>query len=175
MLVLGWIIIYGLFQNLPENTKEWITRGLDATSTLVTTGEKTGVYSVIMGTNFVFPKNVFWGVGADREELYGIGIESGYVNCLWRYGVVGTMLLFIGVINMFRQTIKMTNGKNEKIIIFTFEVIFFVYLIKLFSIYNNGANIMVMGLPIVYANLSHMREYNILDMQSIIYNDKGYK
>lgn len=168
MLILGGIIIYGLFQNLPENTKEWITRGMDDTSTLVTTGEKTGVYSVIMGTNFAFPENVFWGVGADREQLYGRGIESGYVNCLWCYGVVGTVLLFVGFINMFRQTIKMTNGKNEKIIIFIFEVIFFVYLIKLFSLYNTGANIMVMGLPIIYANLSYMRRYNILDTQNII-------
>lgn len=149
LLIIAFALIS--YSQLPEATKSWISVGFDSTVKLLKTGEKVGVYSVILQDNFIFPDNILFGAGGDPMDMANLsrGIESGYIQCIWRYGLIGTMLLFIGYINLYIMAYKSSNENFKRCISLSFMAIFFIYLIKLFSIYNTGANIMIMGLPVI--------------------------
>lgn len=150
VILLGILIIPFLWKTIPEITRSWIVVGLESTIQLFTTGEKTGVYSAILQDNYIMPNDIVYGVGADREQLYGIGIESGYINCLWKYGIVGSFLLLAAYTWVFISLIHDVKEKNRKAIIIAFYIIFLVYLVKLFSLYNIGAATVLLGVPFIF-------------------------
>lgn len=160
-ILLTFVIAVILYSKIPDATKSWISIGFDSTTKLLKTGEKVGVYSVILQDNFIFPDNLLFGAGGDPMDMANLsrGIESGYIQCIWRYGLIGTVLLFLGYINLFIMAYKNSNGNVKKCISLSFMVIFFIYLIKLFSLYNTGANIMIIGLPIIII-LERDKKYN---------------
>lgn len=142
------LIIPRLYQLLPSMTREWLRVGFEATIKLFTTGEKTSAYTKILEQNFIFPDNLIFGKAADPFDIIHIGIESGYINCLWRFGLIGTVLLLGGYLLFFWKIFFALKNDFSKSIILACLAVFFVYLIKLFSIYNTGASIILIGLPV---------------------------
>ena len=136
-----------LYILLPEMTREWLEVGLDATIKLFTSGEKTSAYSAILDQNFIFPDNIFFGEGGDPLDMVNIGIESGYIQCLWRFGIIGTILLLGAFCVIFVRLFIHSTSSFSKAITVSYAAIFFVYLLKLFSLYNTGATILLIGIP----------------------------
>ena len=50
---------------------------------------------------------------------------------------------------MFFRAYQSSIDRFKKSIAISFLLIFFTYLIKLFSLYNTGANIIILGIPLV--------------------------
>lgn len=139
-----------VFRSLPASIQYWINAGISATKALFA-GEKTGVYEEILKADFVWPSNVFWGAGASPENLGAyFGIDSGIVQCIWRYGIVGSILLFVGYVRM------LWSGKNKlfKTFFLPLLVVFFLYLIKLFGITNFGSVTILFAFPILLKEYS---------------------
>lgn len=147
--ILAVALVWILFTTLPEITKDWIIRGFVDTGRLIFKQEKVGVWETLLDTNLIMPRNVLFGDGGDPIDVGKFGIESGYMQCIWRYGIVGTILLILGFLNLFLTSIVSSKCWKEKSIVTAFAVIFFIYLIKLFSIYNTGANFVILGIPLL--------------------------
>ena len=73
----------------------------------------------------------------ERKMGYS-GIDSGYIQCLWRYGIIGTLLLLGGYAYSFILAVRYRNTKERKVLIIVILTIFFTYLFKLFSLVNYG-------------------------------------
>jgi hypothetical protein len=139
------ILLIGLFQYLPYGLRDALYRGVNQTITLLTTGESEGVYSVIVGVSQPIPENLLFGVGTMSREITGIVADNGYINCLWYFGVIGCFLLFFAFIVMFFLVYKSSNNTQNKCITVCVMVIFFLYLIKLYSIdsYSNAFTLII--------------------------------
>lgn len=151
MGVVAIIIFYIVINRVGGSLKEWIDIGINETILFITEGNtSSGLYGQLFGEDLVFPKDIIFGAGAAPEELEGyIGIDVGYIQCLWRFGLIGTVLLFLGYINMFRTVYKKCFRLLDKCIIISVLLIFFIYLIKLYSISNSGGNILIFGIPAI--------------------------
>lgn len=149
----GGIILLILFvyilNNLNVDTREWIMKGIIQTWDLVSKGDTSkGVYSEIFGADLVYPRNLFFGEGSSPELIGGYaGIDSGYIQCIWRYGIFGSVLLLGGYIRMYIISYKSTENVMNKAVLVSTMIIFLTYLFKLFSISNYGANVLIFGIP----------------------------
>ena len=150
VIVILSLIMWELYYILPEETKSWIEVGFFSTKQLMNSGETVGVYEVILHDNFKFPDNLLFGAAVDPGDILNTGIESGYIQCLWQFGVFGTMLLFIGFTYFLGYCFFTLKRSIFRAIVASYGAIFFVYLIKLFSVFNVSANIMLIGFPIIF-------------------------
>lgn len=142
------VVVIAIFSFLPEKNAEWLTKGFEDTLTYLKTGEKVGVYSEILEADIVYPSNYILGDCGSPEVLAGYrGIDSGYIQCLWRFGIVGSILLFAGYLNMFAMAVFRNRSKKVYCTIAVLAMLFFVYLFKLYALDNAGANILVFGIP----------------------------
>lgn len=131
---------------LPKSTLTWAYKGFYDTRQLIFNNEKIGVYDSMFGRNLYFPDNLFFGEGADPYNLVNYGIESGYVQLLWRFGIFGSILLIVGLIRIFLKTLLGTDNKQYKIILISFMIIYFIYYMKLFALHNMGGNYLIFGI-----------------------------
>lgn len=128
--ILGYLVI----GKLSKDTTNWLIKGYQDTVELFH-GNIIGTYSEILGVDIVFPDNILFGAGGSPEKVMGLsGIDSGYIQCLWRFGLIGTLLLFAGYVNMFRTLHRCSRQKLNRALSLALGIFFFLYLFKLFSL-----------------------------------------
>ena len=139
-IVLAIIVSFMLiFNHLPPRLQIALTNGVDATRGLINGSEKTDVYAEILDNDIVIPQSIMFGEGLSPEKRMGYsGIDSGYIQCLWRYGVIGTILLLGGYVYSFVLALKYRRTKEHTVLVIVILTIFFIYLFKLFSLVNYG-------------------------------------
>lgn len=160
LIVLTAAIIFAFgFKYLPEQTQYFIIRGINETNLLLN-GQVTSTYSEIFGKDIVFPDDIIFGAGTPPEWITNYsGIDSGYIQCLWRFGLIGTLLIFVGYLRLYLKLYSITNNKFNHSISLALIAIFFVYLFKLFSINNYGSVMLIFGLPIcLILNSKNLKE-----------------
>jgi len=166
--IVAIIIVVAIFSFLPEKNAEWLTKGFDDTLTYIKTGEKVGVYSQILEADIVYPSNYVMGDCGSPEALANYrGIDSGYIQCLWRFGIIGSALLFLGYLNMFLMAGFRNRTKKVYCTITVLAMLFFVYLFKLYALDNAASNILVFGIPIsllVCSKLKHDEKFQLFRM-----------
>lgn len=147
LIYLFIVIIIGYigFQKLPEVIQKWLILGIEQTKILITTGEAIGVYGEILGNDFVFPTDVIFGLACSPDSIGLYGIDNGYVQCIWRYGIVGLILLALGVLHFIKSGLKMSNNKEQKCIMLLLLSMFFIYLVKLYSLTNTGSIFLIIS------------------------------
>lgn len=133
--------IYG-FQYLPEGTKSWFNRGFNETVALLFQGEITGVYKELLVNDVFFPNDVIFGAGASPELLVMKNADNGYVQFIWRYGLIGTLLFFIPYIKMLNM-LKKSENKIAKCMATVLIVFFFIYSMKMYPFNNSSVNYLV--------------------------------
>ena len=136
---------------LPGTTAAWVTKGVEETSKLLSgnVDANSGTYNQILGKDVVFPEQLFLGAGASPESIARYsGIDSGYIQCLWRYGGIGTALLLFGYVNAFVIAFFTTREKHYRCLLVIDAAVFLIYLFKLFSFSNYGSAIVILGIPV---------------------------
>ena len=91
-----------------------------------------------------FPDNLFnflFGTGHSvygTKDIIGVGSDSGYVNCIWIIGIIGTVILFYIILKFSCK--KYTEwGQEYKIIVIFITLSFFIMFIKGNVVtYNSG-------------------------------------
>lgn len=145
-----------LFRYLPQHLQEVLTRSITEFSGLAQ-GQKMGVFNQIFGVDIVFPDNMIFGAGISPERITGlIGIDSGYIQCLWRYGIIGTVLLWSGYISSAVIAGRNTSLKSNKVILVDLIIIMLIYCFKLF-LFNSYANNFLLFFILFYIGLE--KEY----------------
>ena len=135
------VAVFILYNYLPSGLKIALSDGVEQTILLLRGGEKTGVYGEILSNDVALPQNILWGAGLSPERAAGFkGIDSGYIQCLWRYGVIGTILFLGAYMYIFIYTYLHSRSKKEKTLTISIMIIFYIYCFKLFffSSYANN-------------------------------------
>lgn len=131
---IGFYFISELFQALPDGLQVALISGLDDFSNL-SKGETSGVFSEIFDADLVFPGNIIFGQGCSPERLgKHEGIDSGYIQCIWRFGVVGSLLLFGAYMHSFYYAYKLSERRIDVAILLSILLSMVAYGFKLFYI-----------------------------------------
>ena len=157
LLIVVFVVCFILlFKYLPRELQN-VLSGTIAEFTGLTQGEKKGVFIQIFGEDIVFPENVLLGAGISPERITGLaGIDSGYIQCLWRYGIIGTVLLWGGYISSAVIAYRRTTLKSNKVILVDIILIMVIYCFKLF-LFNSYANNFLLFFILFYIGLE--KEY----------------
>lgn len=162
-----------VYSNLAPARKELIVEGLSSIHSL-STHEKNGVFSEIFGNDLVFPSNVLIGAGAKPESIgfgdcHGHAIDNGYVQLVWRFGIIGTILLFFGYICFYMSIFKKSKNNTTRCLCVAFPIIIAFYYCKLYPISIHGANLVYFILPIaqMLADKKKMRGEDLYGKTSI--------
>lgn len=148
------VCVIMVFDSLPDGLKLALVKGADEFSGLLR-GERVGVFSEIFDVDLVFPRNVLLGQGMSPERYDGYaGIDSGYVQCIWRYGVIGTVLLFGGFIYCFFLAFKKKREKVSRTIVLFLSLSLPVYCLKIFPFvsYSNMFILFLLVFTVVLGN-----------------------
>ena len=146
-LVICIVFVYQRF--VPEVSKQWLILGVEQTNALLH-GRVIGVYGQILGEDLVWPPRMILGEGASPEFLEGyIGIDSGYIQYLWRFGVIGSVCLLAAQFLLFAVAWRSNKRRAARCILAIFPVMILTYLFKLYSWGNLGAAFILFSLPAV--------------------------
>lgn len=144
-------------RRLPDSMISWLTSGLVETQSIVGHSGNIGVYSKIFGTDLVYPSSVLLGDGGLPKNLISYGVDNGYINSLWNFGLIGTALLLLGYFNMFRLAYSLSDDKMNKAISTVIGTIFYLYLFKVYSLDNFGGIVLVFGVITVILTRSNIK------------------
>lgn len=132
---------------LSPDTLAWVSEGIEELSKFIFEGERTGIFAAFSDFTF-FPDDIIFGAGAPPDYLINRWSDIGYIICIWDYGIVGTVLLLGGYIASLLYAYKNALQSKEKTFAITAIAIFLIYLYKLYSIGNFGANFIMFSFAI---------------------------
>lgn len=155
--VLFIILLCGVYL-LPESTFEWIQDGVNEIVNLLIYKQQIGTFE-ILSKYTILPDNVIWGAGSSPEYLNIAAMDMGYAQCLWRYGMVGTVLLLAGYLNSLRVGMQSTKRKEEKVLLICMFLFFFTYLYKIYSVGNMAGNLIIFGYIILIIDSKNRKEF----------------
>lgn len=159
LVIAGVIIIAGYYVvgNLSDTAFSWVSKGMKEISSLILKNETTGTF-YYLSKDVIMPSNILFGAGGAPRNFSLVGMDTGYIQSIWMYGVIGTVLLFVGYFVVFFQLYKSSNNKKGRCIAICFSLVFFLYMIKLFSCYYPGSNFVLLGVPILL--MGEQQKYN---------------
>lgn len=137
---------------LPETTQAWLEQGVEVIKVFLFEGEKNGALSQIFSSDLQYPSDLLFGA-CGRPHAFSVfdttghQIDSGYVICIWKYGLVGTVLMLVGYLSMYFQSYRRAIDLKSKKILIAFGAIFMVELFKINCIANFNANMLLFGAP----------------------------
>lgn len=141
------IVGYNVVNHLPDVVFDWVYAGVEEIKSLLFKNEKTGTFYMLT-KNINLPNDILFGVGGEPKNSV-IGTDIGYIKSIWRFGVIGTILLLVGYISLFYKLYKSSNIKKNKCIALCFSLLFFLYMIKLLAYHFPGPNFILFGIPIL--------------------------
>lgn len=144
-LFVSVFILILLYNKLPSNSIQLLNIGYEQT-VLLFSGKVTGVYSEILSNDLVFPDNIFWGCGYAPEAINVLGIDNGYIQLLWRVGLIGIILLILGYTYSYFSIKRKGCSKLGLTSLFIPFFLFFIFMVKIYSLGNTGINGLVFSL-----------------------------
>lgn len=136
-LICGYVIL-NIISSVSVLTMEWISSGFESLTSILT-GKQTQTYdfaNVLFSTRFwTLPKDMalFFGSGYDVNTtlngILGFHSDVGYINLLWEFGIVGTILLLLPYLELMISTFIRARKKN-KLFVLGVIVCFFIVMVK---------------------------------------------
>ena len=147
-------LIY-FYENFSPERKAVIEQGIKATISLLTFDSVEGVYSQILFADLVFPDDIWFGIGAKPEtlgyyDLFGAFIDNGYIQTIWRFGLIGLILLFVGYVKFYYAIYKSTKSRYSRSLIIAFSFMLILYFVKYYPVPVNGSHIIYLVTPAVF-------------------------
>ena len=122
---------------------EWLSNGVEEIKTLVIGRKTTGTFAVLL-QEIVFPENpiaLLFGVGLTPAQAAGRTVDMGYIQNLWMFGIVGSVLLYafyLKAIGLWWKKIK-----EERALALSVAVVIFVFFLKL-NLFGYGISTVVL-------------------------------
>lgn len=145
----------------------WVRQGFGEVVNLLQ-GSRSGIFEYLLTNNIILPKNVLFGDGAFPHYLINYNVDNGYINSIWTFGIVGTTLLFLGYMSLFRIGFS-CSYRYSKALVRAFAIVFFIYLIKLYSIQQDAPNILM--ITMIYLMLNCDEIYSSVKNQKRLHID----
>ena len=78
--------------------------------------------------------------------MFGLGgSDIGYIQCIWRYGVLGSLLLYCGYVRLLMYGSKTSRDDRKKLFGACTCVMLFIYLYKMYPFVNVGATFVILS------------------------------
>lgn len=132
-LVIAFILIIILYKyflpqfvvklyGIDSNNARWIASGIDEVLSLVSTRDRIDNVSFLSDLSHL-PSNMFIWLFGTGHNVYGLSSiigfhsDSGYINSIWEFGLIGTIILFYGLYMIARKAF-FKNRTYSSIVIF---------------------------------------------------------
>lgn len=118
--------------------------GIDEMRTLIVSGEATGYFDILFNEFIVFPSTilgVLLGEGDIPLVVIAHGSDIGYIQTIWRYGIIGSIIVYSAHISFFRGS-GQNNSKYSSLIRANI-VMFLLYQVKLSSLGYSQTNVII--------------------------------
>ena len=144
----------GFYMNMPDNRKKSFEAGLHSVQVLIIDREAKGVFSQILLEDIVFPDDILFGIGAKPETLghfdnTGGYIDNGYIQVVWRFGVLGLILLIFGHVYFYKTIYSQSQDLFVKGLVVALASSTVLYYIKQYPLNTNGTNLVYFVFPLI--------------------------
>lgn len=125
ILALGWI------STSESDTSKWLMEGVGEIVSMMK-GKKTGYFSILFDEFIFFPDLIecIVGTGLTPLQAINVGTDVGYVQNIWQYGIVGSIVLYIAYTKLFMMAEQNVKSKYPGLI-FALFIMVAIYMIKL--------------------------------------------
>lgn len=109
--ICAFIILASLLMTSGSDNTQWLKDGLNEISSMAQ-GKKTGYFEILFNNFLFFPSLIesIAGTGLLPEQAIAKGSDVGYVQNIWQFGMVGSVLLYLAYFQLFRKA--RLNTKN---------------------------------------------------------------
>jgi len=159
-----FIIVFDFFKNvilsISDQQRIWIISGIKNTFSFLLGESTTGYYNALLNRFIFFPsffKTIF-GAGATPMILINRNTDLGYIQNIWRYGIIGSLIIYIINYKIFKLSYILSKNKMQKTIVIILGFFFFVYMIKLNSLGYSQASVITFPLLFKVINDSNTNE-----------------
>ena len=125
-------IVFTVIKDTSTEQLLWLASAVeDATS--LSGGEKTGYFDILFNEFLVFPSSIFsvlFGVGMSPADAINHNSDVGYIQYLWLFGIVGSILYYRFYYILFRTARNNASWPNNAFFLATLWMTI-IYLIKL--------------------------------------------
>lgn len=165
MICIAVFVAQFFWKYIPKDTMTWITKGTTAIYNLIIYGEKTSTFSQL-DEMIIFPSNLLIGDGAAVEIISKGFSDIGYIRLIWQTGIIGTVIYVVSMILLFWREYRISSTKQMKCYIICLCAIYFIYLYKLYSLGNAGANCLIFG-TFVVNEVAYVHKNNYIQKRTI--------
>ncbi len=163
VVTLSIVVVYYFVTLLSDGVRMWLETGIKAVFSLFSGEEKASAFSEILGNDIVIPDNILFGLGAKPESLGyfdmdGHAIDNGYIQMLWRFGLIGTLFFVFGLFRFYAKIFYSTKKKLLKGIIIVFSFVMGLYFFKYYPLSTYGAHVVYFVLPAVMSAIYKEKE-----------------
>lgn len=135
VLVIAIVIVVAVFIPVIQknSTNDWLQSGLDEIKALVFHGETIGYFDTLFSEFLIFPKGLFsvlLGTGMNPGQAISHNSDVGYIQNLWHYGIIGSILLYYCYLYIVRKA-KYYYDFEYKCVSDVFVILIAIYLVKL--------------------------------------------
>jgi hypothetical protein len=131
-IVVFLIIIFQLLKATNPATYLWLNDGISSTIAFIFKGELTGAYFIETSTYWFLPPgvNTIFGTGLTPKHLIQTNSDIGYINIIWKFGIIGLVLVSAIYISTFSKAYKITKDPMKKIVVLFLIVSLVIYMVK---------------------------------------------
>lgn len=135
LVVCAYSVIQWKILSDGSDSSNWIISGIEETI-LFFSGHGTtsgGYYDAIINNSLFFPslfKSIF-GTGVTPMISMGKNTDVGYVQNIWKFGIVGSIVIYYLNYKIFKFAYRYSKSSLGKTISIIMAIMFFIYLIKL--------------------------------------------
>lgn len=165
VFVVLFLITFAIISVSAPETLNWISSGfINLLNTVFgKTSQNFDVGDVLFSKKFwTFPSGFafFFGSGFDvvnAGKYLSMHSDVGYVNQIWTFGLVGTILLYIPFVSVMVKAFK-NNPTLLRVLLVTFTILFFLIMIKFDVItYNPGSPVFLSIILFLMKEGNHLR------------------
>lgn len=158
-----------LFAQMLKNgtaTAKWISGGLNAIRSYAYNSEATGFFAIIK-SEIVIPHDPFiflFGSGLLPNQLGYKAVDMGYIQNIWKFGIIGSSMLYFYYILPLAMWYK--KRVKESIIALVILVVLGIYLFKL-NLFGYGIGSTVF-MPIIMYKLFLLKNYSMKQQEELL-------
>ena len=132
-VVICGIIMLRIMEKSSSATAAWLSEGVNQIKSFFQ-GDKTGIFETMGGEFIFFPDSIIstiFGTALSPMELLDRNTDMGYIQSIWRYGIIGSIINYSFLIALCRCAYKRKADNEEGMLVILMGVLIFVYQLKL--------------------------------------------
>lgn len=149
--VLVLTILYNALSRGPSEHTRWLFTGITEITTFLSGGGNIGYFNTLFEDFLFFPegiKDLIVGTGMTPAQAIYVNSDVGYIQNIWVYGIIGSMIIYYMYLTLFRRLSKSFMGQINCSLGSVFTILIAIYLIKLNPLGYSQASVIFLPLSL---------------------------